>query len=55
MALRVESPQQLGVEAKALGVLESVVVCSLPPGALRSNLQLESINNLNSALKEELK
>lgn len=55
MALQVERPQRLGVEAEALGVLEFVQLPALPPGALRSNLQLESINNLNSALKEELK
>lgn len=28
---------------------------ALPPGALQSNFQPKSINNVNSALKEELK
>lgn len=51
----VERPQQTEAKAEALGVLEFVQLSALPPGALQSNLQLESINNLNSALKEELK
>lgn len=49
-----ESAGQWEVEVAAIGALEFVVV-TLPPGALQSNLQPKSINNLNSALKEELK
>lgn len=50
-----ERAQRGEVEAAAVGVLEFVQLSILPPGALRSNLQLKSINNLNSARKEELK
>lgn len=53
VALQTERAQRWEVEAA--GVLEFVQLSILLPGALRSNLQLKSINNLNSALKEELK
>lgn len=55
MALQVERAQRWEVEVAVLGVLEFVQLSALLPGALRRNLQPQSINNLNSALKEELK
>lgn len=55
MVLQVERARRWEVEAAVLGVLEFVQLSALLPGALRSNLQPQSINNLNSALKEELK
>lgn len=38
-----------------LGMVEFLLLSGLLPGASLGNLQLKSINNLNSALKEQLK